>query len=499
MMGLALLSVEQMYRADRAAMDLGVPGPVLMEAAGWAVAREVRRRWSRRPTAVLCGPGNNGGDGFVAARLLERAGWPVRLSLLGEPAALRGDAAGAAARWRGPVGPLTPDSLDGCGLVVDALFGAGLARPLDGVSRAVIEAIGIRGLPCLAVDVPSGVHGDSGRVMGAAPRAAATVTFFRRKPGHLLLPGRDACGDVVVADIGIPDSVLEEIAPRTFANAPGLWTLPAPAPAGHKYGRGHAVVAGGGVMTGAGRLAARGARRAGAGLLTVAAPPEAAALYAQDAPGIIVAPADGAEALRRLLADPRKNAILVGPGGGGGVADLALAALGTGRPCVLDADALTAFRERPGTLFSALSASCVLTPHDGEYAALFGDVPGSRLERARAAAERSGAVVLLKGADTTIAAPDGRAAINANAPPDLATAGSGDVLAGLILGLLAQGMAAFPAAAAAAWLHGEAGRRLGPGLIAEDIPDALPSLLRELRPPASAPPASDLDDGAVIV
>jgi NAD(P)H-hydrate epimerase len=481
----ALLTVAEMGRADAFAVAAGMLSLALMEAAGAAVAAEVRRRWPPRPVAVLCGPGNNGGDGFVAARLLRATGWPVVVAVLGTRERLNGDAAANAARWEGEVAELSPAVLDGAPLVIDALFGAGLARPLEGSARAVVEEIGRRGLDCVAVDVPSGVDGDSGVVLGAAPRCRATVTFFHPKPGHFLLPGRELAGDLVVADIGIPEAALDAIGPRTFLDGPALWIdhFPWPGPASHKYSRGHLVIAGGTEMTGAARLAARGARRIGTGLVTVASPPPAAAVYRSDAPGLLVKAVADAATFAALLADPRKNAVLVGPGGGVGeeTAVLALAALGAGKACVLDADALTSFREAPGRLFAAVRAPCVLTPHEGEFARLFPSIAGDKLTRARRAAAESRAVVLLKGADTVIAAPEGQAVINANAPPALATGGSGDVLAGIIAGLLAQGMDAFAAACAAAWLHGEAAARIGPGLIAEDLPEALPEVLRRLR------------------
>lgn len=473
-----ILSVEQMYRADGLAMAAGIAGERLMEAAGWAVARAARRLLPRGRIAILCGPGNNGGDGFVAARLLARDGWAVRLGLLGEVGRLGGDAAIMAGRWTGRVEPLGPGILDGCVGVIDALFGAGLARDLEGEARAVIEAIGRRRLPVIAVDVPSGVHGDSGAVLGIAPDCLATVTFFRPKPGHCLLPGRLKCGELVVADIGIPDSVLDGIGPLLRRNGPRAWTLPAVAPDGHKYSRGHALILGGAAMTGAARLAARAARRVGAGLVTVAAPPEALDIYRAGDPGLLVAPAEPFES---LLADRRRNALLLGPGGGVGevLAARVTAALAAGRPCVLDADSLSSFEGRGGELFRHLSDRVVLTPHDGEFRRLFGEVAGSRLERARHGALVSGAVVLLKGPDTVVAHPDGRATITTDAPPFLATAGSGDVLAGLIVGLLAQGMDPFAAASAAAWLHGRAAAAFGPGLIAEDLPDSLPAILAD--------------------
>ncbi len=480
----ALLTVDEMYAADKAAIDAGVPGETLMENAGGAIARAILERWTPRPVAILCGPGNNGGDGFVVARLLDAAGWPVTVALLGSVENLKGDAAVMAGRWRGAVVALDLAVLDDAELVVDGLFGAGLTRPLDGVPRAVVEAIAARRLPSVAIDVPSGVHGDTGAVMGAAAPAALTVTFFRRKPGHLLLPGPTLCGEVVVADIGIPEAVLDDIGPICCVNAPALWLTryPWPAAGDHKYSRGHAIVAGGGVeTTGAARLAARAALRVGAGLVTVAAPTDALPIYATTLEAVMTRVTADADAFADLIADPRKNAVLLGPGGGVTEETRAktLAALSAGKACVLDADALTVFKNKPDELFTAIFSPCLLTPHDGEYRRLF-DVAGDKVARARAAAETSGAAVLLKGADTVIAAPDGRAAINDNAPPELATAGAGDVLAGLALGLMAQSMGAFDAGCAAAWLHGACATHVGPGLIAEDLSEALPAVLAAL-------------------
>ena len=482
-MSAELLTVEEMSRADALAIAGGTPGVELMEAAGRAVADRICLRWASRPTAVLCGPGNNGGDGFVIARLLAGRGWPVRVALYGDRDRLKGDAAVNAARWDGEVGAMSADAVDGAELVVDAIFGAGLAREVDGAARAAIEAIGDR--PCVAVDVPSGVDGNTGDILGAAPRAAMTVTFFRRKPGHLLVPARFLMGDLHVADIGIPDAVLDEIRPAAFANEPDLWSgaLRWPRPDDHKYSRGHAVISGGSEMTGAARLAARAAMRIGAGMVSVLCRPEARMVYAADLVGPLVVSSDNPQDFAGYLADPRRSAALVGPGAGvsGETRELAIRALATGKPAVLDADALTAFAETPKTLFRAIGGTqAVLTPHEGEFARLFA-LDGDKPSRTRAAAARSGAVVLLKGTDTTIADPGGRVAINANAPPELATAGAGDVLAGLVLGLLGQGLPPFEAACAAAWVHGEAASAFGPGLIAEDLPDLVPPVLRRLR------------------
>jgi hydroxyethylthiazole kinase-like uncharacterized protein yjeF len=470
-----------MAEADRLTVAAGTSGVVLMENAGASVAREITCRWSPRRVAVLCGPGNNGGDGFVVARHLVVAGWDVRLALLGSRERLKGEAAHHAHLWTGQIEPMSTAVLEDAALVVDALFGAGLTRALDG-SLAEVLTTAAKTAPIVAVDIPSGVMGDTGEALGAAT-AALTVTFFRKKPGHLLQPGRLFCGEVVVTDIGTPSSVLDQIAPMTFENNPLLWqgAFPQIQDGGNKYTRGHALIWGGYPMTGAARMAARSAARIGAGLTTIAVPKAALDIYATALTSIMVHPVADPEDFAGLLADDRILGLLIGPGAGVGIKtrSKALAMLGTGRAVVLDADALTSFQGNPATLDHAITGPCVLTPHDGEFARLF-DPQGDKLMRSRAAARRSGAVIVLKGSDTVIVAPDGRAIINANAPPTLATAGSGDVLSGIVLGLLAQGMTPFLAAAAAVWLHGDAARLFGPGLIAEDLPDLLPRVLRDL-------------------
>lgn len=495
------LTCAEMGAADRRTIAAGVSGESLMEAAGEGVARAIMERYAPVPVVVLCGPGNNGGDGFVIARHLELAGWHVRLGGLAPVAKLTGDAALNARRWislkgRNAVETLSPAILDGAGLVVDALFGAGLTRPLDGVARDVVGALAARRVPVVAIDVPSGLDADTGQVAGGAAggvasRADLTVTFFRKKPGHLLYPGRAHCGEVRVVDIGIGPDVLGDIRPTTFENLPALWRsdFPVPGSDAHKYSRGQAVILGGSEMTGAARLAARACARVGAGLVTIAAAPQALPIYAADRAGQLTFALNTRADLGHYLADPRRRAVLVGPGYGVGRAtrEHARVALGLGKAVCLDADALTSFSDWPAGLFDAIAAvaadgaGVVLTPHEGEFRRLFPDISaGGRLDRARAAARRSGAVVLLKGADTVIAAPDGRAAINANAPPWLATGGSGDVLAGMITGFLAQGVAPFAAAAMATWIHGAAANNFGPGLTADDIPDALPAVMRSL-------------------
>ncbi len=488
--GLELLTAAEMARADQLTMAGGTPGLALMENAGRAIADEAELMAEPGARiAVLCGPGNNGGDGFVAARLLRERGYAVSVALLGARDALKGDAACMAAAWTGPVVPMTPVVFEDAAVVIDAMFGAGLARPLDGVAGEVAAALGSGSQRVLAVDLPSGVDGTTGEIKGVAVRAERTVTFFRAKPGHLLLPGRLHCGVTRVVDIGIKPTVLRQIGPTAFANAPGLWLgrFPWPRFEAHKYARGHAVIVSGPAShTGAARLAARGALRIGAGLVTLAGDEGAVAVHAAHVTSIMVRRTSDADELADMLTDRRFNMVLIGPGCGVNVEtrEKVLTILAAGPAAVLDADALTVFADAPEDLFSAIKAlerPVILTPHDGEFARVFpglADLP--KIERARAAARISGAVTIIKGADTVIAAPDGRAAINANAPPTLATAGSGDVLCGFVAGLVAQSMPAFEAAAAAVWLHGAAAGAFGPGLISEDLPDLLPSVLAEL-------------------
>ncbi|MGU3493823.1 NAD(P)H-hydrate dehydratase [Xanthobacteraceae bacterium A53D] len=475
-----------MGRADRLAVEWGTASMALMERAGAAVADVVARRPLSSRIAILCGPGNNGGDGFVAARVLAQRGFRVQVALLGARDQLTGDAASAADGWRGPVADAAAFDLGGCDLIVDALFGAGLTRDLVGEGFALVARMAASGKPIIAVDLPSGVDGATGAVRGIAAQAVETVTFFRRKPGHLLLPGRGLAGKVRVADIGIPETVLDVIRPRAAVNTPDLWraTFPFPSAAGHKYARGHAVVVSGGRWTaGAARLSARGCLRAGAGLVTVAMPEDALPVHAASYAALMMRRVEASPQLAALLADRRLNAVVLGPGLGVGEAtrDMVAAAAGAGRSVVLDADALTSFAGDAGALAGLVSEAegAIVTPHEGEFARLFAGVlpeGGDKLKRARAAADLLGAVVVLKGADTVVAAPDGRAAISENAPPYLATAGAGDVLAGIACGLLAQGMAPFEAAAAAVWLHGAAAGVARPGLVADDLPEALPKV-----------------------
>jgi hydroxyethylthiazole kinase-like uncharacterized protein yjeF len=475
--GRPILTVAQTAAADRAAIAAGTPGATLMERAGEAVADAVVQRFSPQRTIVLCGPGNNGGDGYVVARLLKAKGWPVEVHALADP--VTDDARAAAARWDGPTKPLA-GWLDEA-LIVDALFGAGLSRPLSGDAAKAAAALAGRPAAVVAIDTPSGVPGDTGRPEGPAVRAGLTVTFHARKPAHALEPGRSLCGEVVVSDIGLGETPSDLV-----ENGPELWLgrFPWPTAASHKHARGRLIVVSGEAWnTGAARLAARAGLRIGAGVVTIHAPADALAANAAHLEAVMLRPFENDLELEQ--AGHQADAAVIGPAAGVTETTLnnVLALARTGAALVIDADAITVFRDEPDELFSVLDRDDVLTPHPGEFERLFPGLMAASPERitaARQAAATAGAVVLLKGADTVVAAPDGRAAVNLNGSPWLATAGSGDVLAGFISGLMAQGMESFEAACAGAWIHAEAAELHGPGLISEDLPGLAPGVLRRL-------------------
>ncbi|SLN30162.1 Bifunctional NAD(P)H-hydrate repair enzyme Nnr [Roseivivax jejudonensis] len=511
-----LLTAAEMSAAERTDIEAGrVTGAELMARAGAGTVDAVLAKWpdlaaGAHRAVVLCGPGNNGGDGFVVARLLAARGWTIDLYLLGRADALPPDARANHDLWRerGEVRALedaaiAPPAVDGEVLWIDALFGTGLSRPftLSAVARQLGAAARDPETRVVAIDMPSGWCSDSGRWLGdAAPEARTaadlTVTFHRRKAGHILSDGPTACGQLARVDIGLEAATAPGARPARLVE-PDTLAAVSKRP-GHKYDHGHALVLTGGAgRTGAARLSARAALRIGAGLVTLGVPGAAQLEVAMHETAVMLRRVDDAEALDTALEDPRLNSLCLGPGLGSERAHaLVPAALASGRATVLDADALTAFADAPDRLFSKLHARCVLTPHMGEFARLFPDIAedlkrtpesgpaASRIDAARAASVRCGAVVLLKGADTVIAAPDGRVLVNAavyeRSVPWLATAGAGDTLAGLIAGLLARGIAPLEAAGTGAWLHVECARRFGPGLIAEDLCGMLPGVLREL-------------------
>jgi len=492
---LRLLSVAAMGEADRQTIAAGTKGAVLMERAGLAVTDCASAMMPPAAVSILCGPGNNGGDGFVAARLLAERGWTVRVALLGGRESLTGDAAHHAALWQGDTESLGPEVVHGAALVIDAIFGAGLNRPIDGIVRETLEAADT--IPILAVDVPTGIDGDSGAVMGFAPQAERTVTFCRLKPGHLLLPGREMCGAVTVADIGISDETVNAVGGAVWQNDPAMWRrcLRKPSPNDHKYSRGHAVIVGGAIMTGAARLAARAAQRTGAGIVTLAAPQDAQTVYKVTLESVVIHPYRDTAGLRELVENPRNDAFLIGPGAGlaGQLRDRVVALLKQGKPTLIDADAISVFENGPELLLNAVQGPCVMTPHLGEFRRIFPDLAPNaaglnKVDAALAAADRSKSVVVLKGFDTVIASPDGRCVINTNATPSLATAGSGDVLSGIIVSLLAQGMPPFEAAASGVWIHAETGKSPAFGLIPEDLIGNLPGVMHSLL----SGPASDM-------
>ena len=482
MPGREILTTQAVRAGDAAAVAAGTPAFELMRRAGRAVAAAMAARWTPRPILVLCGPGANGGDGYVAATALREAGWPVRVAGLVQPQALKGDAAMAAAAWEAAVEPLGGKLFDGAELIVDALFGAGLSRPLEARVQTVLRAAERTGKPIVAVDLPSGLAGDIGKPLGHACQAALTVTFHRKKPAHVLVPGRGLCGEIEVADIGLPAPDGVEL----HENDPVLWAdkLVWPGVTSHKHARGvMIVVSGEGASTGAARLAARAGLRIGAGLVTLLSPPDALLVNGAHLEAIMLKPFETDLELEQAAATA--DAAVIGPAAGVNEATVSnlFALARTGAGLVIDADALTVFRDDPDEMFQVLDRDDVLTPHPGEFERVFRGLLAASPERitaARAAAQRAGAVVLLKGSDTVVAAPDGRAVVNGNGSPWLATAGAGDVLAGFIGGLIAQGLDSFEAACAAAWMHAEAAASFGPGLISEDLPGLIPSVLKRL-------------------
>jgi NAD(P)H-hydrate epimerase len=487
---LALLTPEQMQRIERKHIDAGTPSFDLMMQAGESVAAFIRSTFAPAPILVLTGPGNNGGDGYVIAESLRVAGWEVTLASFTHTAPRTPDAILAHNFYHGDVVEYSADLLANMPMIVDAIFGTGLTKSLDAKIVQAISDIESRNLPVIAVDIPSGVHGETGAVLGAAFKAAATMTFTRKKIGHTVLPGKEYCGTVLVADIGIPDTLVIEENPGVFQNEPELWIkhLRQPDSGTHKYMRGHVGVLGGiRTMTGASRLSALAAQRSGAGLVSVVCNEDTLPVLAPALTSIMTVLANTEEEYAAWLKDERITSLVIGPGAGVNDRTRAFvkASLDSGKATVIDADAISAFAGNAESLKTMLHPQCILTPHEGEFERLFKNTPVSekstKLEKTLEAARWIGATVAYKGSDTIIASPEGIAVVNVNAPPTLATAGSGDVLAGICGGLLAQGIPAFDAACAAVWMHGEAALMFGVGLIADDLNDTLPDVLRFLQ------------------
>jgi ADP-dependent NAD(P)H-hydrate dehydratase / NAD(P)H-hydrate epimerase len=465
-----ILTAAEMQKTEA---ESGVPAAALVQAAGVAVAEAVIARIAPCTVLVLCGPGTNGADGIAAAEQLRAKGWTVRIAAMPRKGVKQTQE------------ELNSNlSLKGVGLVIDAVFGTGFHDALPPEIVALFDKIRTKNISSIAIDVPTGIDATQATAAEGTLAAVMTVTFTRRKPAHLLLPAKTLCGRVQLAHIGISDESVAAQNTQAFENHPGLWLrdFPLPGAASHKYTRGHAVVVGGAKRTGAACLAAAAAQKTGAGLVTIAAPASVANIYMTYRASLMVDDFSNSENLREILRDPRKNTVVIGCGLGtdNDAAETLKTALSFNKAFIIDGDAL-----QPGRIWPD---NAVLTPHEGEFARVFPDITGNKLERARAAARAAKAIVVLKGADTVIAAPDGTAIVHPSAPATLATAGSGDVLAGMIGGLAAQNMPLFMSAAAAVWLHAEAARHHGLGLTAEDIIISLNHVLNALLLPAAAVP-----------
>ena len=490
-----LLTPEEMGNADHLAATLNREDSFkLMERAGQAIADIVLNDYRQcRKIAVLCGPGNNGGDGYMAAHILKSHGFEPTIFALGTPRA-GSDAEKAAALWGAKHLAFdnfsSPQDFD---VVIDALYGAGLDRPLEQSLQEKLKSLNESGIPVIAVDLPSGVFGQNGAIKGEAVKASKTVTFFRLKPGHACYPGRLQCGEIRLADIGIPEKVLETIKPTRFINFPSLWlkNWPELDYDTHKYRRGHAVVfSGHQSSTGAARLAAHAAARSGAGLVTIVSPEDALLVHEMHLTSIMLKEMGSDTEILDFLENRKVRSVILGPAFGSLERALSIIEVVLLKSkiftLVLDADALTAMAGKGEEIFALIKQSpvnVILTPHEGEFQRVFPSVAHtedlSRIEKAAKAATVSGSVVVYKGADTIIASPDGRLAVNVNGAPFLATAGAGDVLSGIIGGLSAQKMLPFEAACAGAFLHARCAEHFGHGMIAEDIVSAIPLVLSE--------------------
>ena len=480
-----ILTTAEMKKAEDAAITAGTSATQLMENAGFAVAQEIMNCLEPCETLVLCGPGNNGGDGFIIAHHLKKNGWPVRVACKAKKTELKGSVAQAAKKWDGAIESLNSNlSVHQTKLVVDAIYGTGFNGQIDPETLTLFDKIRTRKIGVVAVDLPSGVDAATGSVAHGTLQAQLTVTFGRKKIAHVLHTSKFMCGRIIVSHIGVADADIESVHPTFFENHPALWLkdYPLPTPASHKYARGYVMVYGGDDRPGAAILAAEAAQRTGAGVVSFAVSSEKLAVYQTARASIMADAFSDEEDFKALLRDERKTALVIGCGAGANerLENAVLAALPFNKAVVLDGDVFTAFKGKTENLFKSLTPKHILTPHEGEFERLFPDLDGDKLSRARVAAKKCGAIVVLKGADTIIAAPDGTAIIQHDSPATLATAGSGDVLAGLIGGFASQGMTPFMAAAAGVWLHAEAARKHGLGLTAEDIISQISQTLNDL-------------------
>ncbi len=521
-----ILSPKEMQKIDKDAIKSGISGYNLMENAGRSVAKEIVSKFRKTKVLVLCGPGNNGGDGFVVARILSEIGWEVSVASV-NISKLKGDAEKARLSYKHNISSIISKDIDvilnkrriqkdknksvnsSCRdtiktndlligkqipqhskiapnlLVIDAIFGTGLNKIIKGDLAEVIEKINKSNALVVAVDIPSGINGENGEVMGVAIKADITLTFTRKKLGLVLMPGKMNAGEVITTDIGIPEEIINKQKFSIYENSPNLWisSFPFPEPQDNKYTRGHVVVASGGVdCTGAACLASISALRCGAGLVTVLSPKEALSIYASKLNSVMAKPFRNIKEFVQFISDKHKNVIVLGPGNGANeeTAEKVKKALSLKKTCVIDADAISAFAGRGRSLFKMIKSPVVLTPHEGEFARIF-DIKGDKIKRAKDAAKKSNADIVLKCTDTIIEAHDNRIVINTCATPNLATAGTGDVLSGIIAGLLAQRMDPFEAACAGVYLHSQAAKEFGIGLIAEDMPQILPAVLNGLK------------------
>lgn len=486
-----ILSAAEMKKADAAAIAAGTPAHALVSAAAAGLAGAIENFMPPCRVLFLCGAGHNGSDGFVAAQMLsKKEGWQVRVACLVKKNELKGDAAEAAAAWEGATENLNSNlPVHQTDLIVDAVFGTGFSGSLPPEMVILFDKIRAKNIPVIAADIPSGIDATSGAIAEGTLKADLTVVFCRKKIAHVLAATRAYLGALQLSAIPVDDAHVAALGTSVFENHPALWlpNFPFPSAETHKYARGHVTVYGGPVRTGAACLAAHAAQVAGAGVVSIACAAEQKTIYSLYRASLMVDVWGSEEDFKSLLRDERANVTVIGPGGGRSGAEaerLRAATLNAlsmaGKTLVLDGDVFSVFKNDADTLFRHLSKHHILTPHEGECTRLFGEIKGSKVERARAAARKAGAIVVLKGFDTVVAAPDGTTVVNTNGTPILATAGSGDVLAGLVAGFAAQGMPSFMAALAAVWLQADAARLYGPGLTAEEIINNINQSLKSL-------------------